>query len=63
MKKKDVIIFSACLLQTTPGARPVKFSAEGDSTITFEADASQMCEIKKLVGLSGVVFKITVEVE
>ena len=60
--KKSICQFEAALKQSTPGARPVKFGAEGDSTIEFEVDASQAAEIKKLVGLSGVVFKITVEV-
>jgi len=60
--RKAVIEFEAALQQSTPGAKPIKFGPEGDSTITFEADASQMNEIKKLVGQYGVIFKISLEV-
>ena len=62
MAKKSEIVFEACLQQSTPGARPIKFSAEGDSVITLEADASQQEEIKKLVGKYGIVFRVTLEV-
>ena len=62
MKKKEIIIFEACLQQSTPGARPLKFSAEGDCILTLEVDASQQEAIKRLVGQYGVVFHVAMEV-
>lgn len=53
------ISFLASLKQSSPSSKPIKFGAEGDSEIIFEADASQKEEIKKLIGQYGVVFKIT----
>ncbi len=60
-REKKTIEFLASLQQSTPGAKPLKFSAEGDSMITFEADASQRSEVMRLVGQYGVVFKIKME--
>lgn len=60
--KKDYIEFEGCLKQSTPGAKPIKFGPEGEAEITLEADASQMAEVKKLVGCAGIMFKITMEV-
>ena len=59
---KNKITFEAVLKQTTPVAKPIKFGPDGDSEIIFEADASQQEAIKQLIGQSGVVFKITMEV-
>lgn len=60
-RKEPTIIFEACLLQSTPAAKPIKFGPEGESHITLEADASQQEAVKKLVGRAGVTFKITIE--
>lgn len=61
-KKADsVIIFEAALKQSTPGAKPIKFGPEGEAEIIFETDASQMEQIKKLIGQYGCTFKITME--
>lgn len=65
MKKKNntsAITFEAALKQSTPGAKPIRFGPEGEAEIIFEADASQVEQVKKLVGQFGVTFKITMEV-
>lgn len=61
-KKVSVIEFEACLKQSTPASKPIRFGPEGEAEIILEADASQMNEIKKLVGQYGVMFKIKMEV-
>lgn len=61
-KKNGCIEFEACLKQSTPGAKPIKFGPEGEAEIIFEADASQKDAVMQLIGQYGVIFKITVEV-
>lgn len=64
MKKgQGVIQFEAALKQSTPGAKPLKFAPEGDCELTLEVPASEVVAMIRLVGLAGVTFRITMEVE
>lgn len=62
-KNKTSIEFEACLQQSTPAAKPLKFGAEGDSVITFEADAGQKLEVLKLLAIQpGTTFRVRIEI-
>ena len=58
---KTEIKFEACLQQSTPAAKPVKFAADGSSTLIFEVDASDKLEIIKLLAFSEQTFMVTIK--
>jgi hypothetical protein len=61
-KVRSAITFEACLKQSTPSAKPLKFGPEGESEISLEADASQKIQVIKLLAIpAGKTFKVTVE--
>ena len=63
MPKKDIITFTACLKQSTPGAKPIRFSGDGAAEITLEADAGEMAKVIRLLTMLGTSFKVTIERE
>lgn len=53
-------MFEACLKQSSPSSKPIKFGAEGDSEITLEAPASEMAQIVKMLTLLGETFIVKI---
>lgn len=59
-KKKPMIKLEACLKQSTPSAKPIKFGPDGEADIIFETDGSQMTEVVKLLAFLGTTFTLTI---
>lgn len=59
-KNKDEIEFIACLKQSTPGAKPIKFSGDGAAEITLEADAGEMASVIRLLTMLDTTFRVTI---
>ena len=60
MAKTNTITFEACLKQSTPGAKPIKFSGDGSAEITLEADAGEMANIVRLLTMLDTTFRVTI---
>ena len=60
MARNDEITFQACLKQSTPSSKPIKFGAEGDSELTLEVPAQEMAKVVKMLTLLGETFIVKI---
>lgn len=59
-KTTDEIAFTACLKQSSPSSKPIKFGSDGDSEITLEVASEDMAQVVKMLTLLGETFVVRI---